>query len=102
MERGAVEVIGRDEISDRPDRVLGSERWDGAVDCVGGATLQEILRSLRYGAAVAASGLVASAELTTTVYPFITRANALLGHRRLGSDHGHSRTCLGRAGRRRS
>jgi putative YhdH/YhfP family quinone oxidoreductase len=79
MERGAVEIIGRDEISDRPDRVLGSERWDGAVDCVGGTTLQEILRSLRYGAAVAASGLVASAELTTTVYPFITRANALLG-----------------------
>jgi putative YhdH/YhfP family quinone oxidoreductase len=79
MERGAAEVIGRDEISDRPDRVLGSERWDGAIDCVGGVTLQEILRSLRYGGAVAASGLVASAELSTTVYPFITRANALLG-----------------------
>jgi acrylyl-CoA reductase (NADPH) len=79
LERGAVEIIGRDEISDRPDRVLGSERWDGAIDCVGGNTLQEILRSLRYGGAVAASGLVASAELNTTVYPFITRAVALLG-----------------------
>ncbi len=77
--RGAVEVIGRDEISDRPGRVLASERWDGAVDCVGGATLAEVLRALRYGAAVAASGLVASADLTTTVYPFITRAVALLG-----------------------
>jgi putative YhdH/YhfP family quinone oxidoreductase len=79
IERGAVEVVGRDEISDRPDRVLGSELWDGAIDCVGGATLREILRSLRYGGAVAASGLVASPELDTTVYPFITRANALLG-----------------------
>jgi acrylyl-CoA reductase (NADPH) len=79
LERGATEVIGRDEISDRPERVLGSELWDGAIDCVGGATLKEILRSLRYGGAVAASGLVASAELDTTVYPFITRANALLG-----------------------
>jgi acrylyl-CoA reductase (NADPH) len=76
---GASDVIGRDEISDRPDRVLGSERWDGAIDCVGGTTLHDILRSLRYGAAVAASGLVASAELHTTVYPFITRAVALLG-----------------------
>lgn len=76
---GAVEVIGRDDISDRPDRVLARERWDGAIDCVGGATLHEILRSLKYGAAVAASGLVASAELTTSVYPFITRAVALLG-----------------------
>ncbi len=76
---GAADVIGRDEISGRPDRVLDRERWDGAVDCVGGATLHSILRSLRYGAAVAASGLVASADLTTTVYPFITRGVALLG-----------------------
>jgi putative YhdH/YhfP family quinone oxidoreductase len=76
---GATAVIGRDEIGDRPTRVLDSERWDGAVDCVGGATLHAILRSLRYGAAVAASGLVASADLNTTIYPFITRGVALLG-----------------------
>lgn len=76
---GASEVIGRDEIADRPDRVLASERWAGAVDCVGGDTLHQILRSLRYGAAVAASGLVASAELHTNVYAFITRSVALLG-----------------------
>ncbi len=49
------------------------------MDCIGGATLPQILRSLRYGAAVAASGLVAGAELDTTVFPFITRAVSLLG-----------------------
>lgn len=76
---GAERVIGRDEIADKPERVLGTERWAGAVDCVGGATLNEILRSLRYDAAVAASGLVASAQLETTVYPFITRNVKLLG-----------------------
>jgi len=79
LERGATRVIARDEISDRLERVLGTERWDGAIDCVGGATLGQILRSLRYGASVAASGLVASAELDTTVYPFITRAVTLIG-----------------------
>ncbi|HEY1761650.1 MAG TPA: acryloyl-CoA reductase [Acidimicrobiales bacterium] len=79
LERGAVRVIGRHDVSDRPDRVLGSELWDGAIDCVGGETLASILRSLRYGAGVAASGLVASAELATTVYPLITRGVALLG-----------------------
>jgi len=78
-ELGASEVIGRDDVADRPDRVLASERWAGAIDCVGGDTLHQILRSLRYGAAVAASGLVASAELHTNVYPFITRSVALLG-----------------------
>ncbi len=79
IERGAARVIRRDEVGDRLDRVLGSERWAGAVDCVGGETLNQVLRCLRYGGAVAASGLVASAELTTTVYPFITRSVALLG-----------------------
>ena len=79
LERGATRVIGRDELSDRPARVLASERWDGAIDCVGGDTLAQILRSLRYGGTVAASGLVAGAELATTVYPFITRAVALVG-----------------------
>jgi acrylyl-CoA reductase (NADPH) len=78
-ERGATRVIGRDEVSDQPGRVLGTELWDGSIDCVGGATLASILRSLRYGAAVAASGLVANAELATTVYPFITRSVSLLG-----------------------
>lgn len=78
-DRGAVRVIGRDDISDRPDRVLGSERWAGAIDCIGGVTLHQILRSLRYGAGVAASGLVADTDLNTTIYPFITRAVNLLG-----------------------
>jgi acrylyl-CoA reductase (NADPH) len=77
--RGAAQVIGRTDVSDQPSRVLGTERWDGAIDCVGGETLAQILRSLRYGGAVAACGLVASAELVTTVYPFITRNVALLG-----------------------
>jgi putative YhdH/YhfP family quinone oxidoreductase len=78
-ELGATRVIARDEISDRPDRVLGSERWSGAIDCIGGDTLHQILRSLRYGGAVAASGLIAGTDLTTTIYPFITRAVGLLG-----------------------
>ncbi|MHB8681104.1 MAG: acrylyl-CoA reductase family protein [Acidimicrobiales bacterium] len=76
---GATAVVGRDDIDDAPGRVLGSERWAGAVDCVGGATLARILRSLRYGAAVAASGLTGGVGLETTVYPFITRQVALLG-----------------------
>lgn len=76
---GATRIIGREEIGDKPERVLGSEIWAGAIDCVGGSTLHQILRTLKYGAGVAASGLVASADLETNVYPFITRNVALLG-----------------------
>ena len=76
---GAARVVGRDEIDDEPQRMLGRERWAGAVDCVGGTTLARILRSLRYGAAVAASGLTGGTTIETTVYPFITRQVALIG-----------------------
>lgn len=79
LDRGATKVIGRTDVSDRIERVMGSELWDGAIDCVGGDTLHQILRSLRYGAAVAASGLVSSADLSTSLFPFITRGVALLG-----------------------
>ncbi len=76
---GARDVIGRDDLQEASDRVLGTERWAGAVDCVGGATLRGVLRSLRYGAAVAASGLTGGASFDTTVYPFIVRGVSLLG-----------------------
>jgi acrylyl-CoA reductase (NADPH) len=76
---GAAEVLGRDALEDRPDRVLGAPRFAGAVDCVGGETLAGILRVLRWGGAVAATGLVGGASVHTSVYPFITRNVALLG-----------------------
>ena len=76
---GAADVIGRDDLDERPDRVLGPEHWAGAVDCVGGDTLARVLQTLRYGAAVAASGLTGGTALQTTVYSFITRDVALLG-----------------------
>ncbi len=76
---GAAEVIGRDDLVVAPDRTLGPERWAGAIDCVGGATLAAVLRTLRYGAAVAASGLTGGTGFESSVYPFIVRACALLG-----------------------
>jgi acrylyl-CoA reductase (NADPH) len=76
---GAAAVIGRADLDEAGGRVLGPEHWAGAVDCVGGDTLARILQALRYGAAVAASGLTGGTALHSTVYPFITRGVALLG-----------------------
>ena len=76
---GCSSVIGRQEIDPTPSRGLSEERWAGAIDCVGGTTLTAILKTLRYGGAVAASGLTGGSELTTSVFPFIVRAVRLLG-----------------------
>ena len=75
---GASEVLGRDETSG-PGKPLERERWAGAVDCVGASTLPYILRTLKYGGAVAASGNTGGISLESTVFPFILRGVALLG-----------------------
>ena len=79
-ELGAKEVIGRLPADpDAKPRPLAKARWAGAVDCVGGATLADVLSTLDYGGAVAASGLTGGAALHTTVMPFILRGVSLLG-----------------------
>jgi acrylyl-CoA reductase (NADPH) len=75
---GAVGILTREEVT-AEGRPLESERWAGAVDAVGGATLPYVLRTLRTGAAVAASGNAGGPKLDTTVFPFILRGAALLG-----------------------
>jgi acrylyl-CoA reductase (NADPH) len=75
---GAVEFLTRDEVT-AEGRPLEPERWAGAVDAVGAATLPYILRTLRRGAAVAACGNASGPALVTTVFPFILRGTALLG-----------------------
>ncbi|MBU8830673.1 oxidoreductase [Mycolicibacterium goodii] len=77
---GAAEVIGRLPADpDAKPRPLARAQWAAAVDCVGGATLADVLSTLKYGGAVAASGLTGGAALHTTVMPFILRGVALLG-----------------------
>ena len=76
---GATDIIDRGETSVEQTKPLEKERWAVAVDCVGGNTLAYVLRTLRYGASVAASGLTGGANLPTTVLPFILRGVNLLG-----------------------
>jgi acrylyl-CoA reductase (NADPH) len=77
-ELGAAQVVGR-EFTEDDGHTLGPQLWGGVVDCVGGTALAEALRTVRYGGAVAASGLTGGNALATTVYPFIVRGVALLG-----------------------
>ena len=76
---GASEIISREEVNDESKKPLLRERWAGAVDTVGGTTLASLLKAAKRRGAVAATGLVASSELSTTVFPFILRGVSLLG-----------------------
>ncbi|MEY2847658.1 MAG: hypothetical protein RI885_323 [Actinomycetota bacterium] len=76
---GAAEVVDRGPLGEAGGRPLQSQRWAAAVDPVGSHTLANVLAQVRYGGAVAASGLAQGADLVTTVMPFILRGVSLLG-----------------------
>jgi acrylyl-CoA reductase (NADPH) len=75
---GAAGFLTREEVA-APGKPLEHERWAGAVDAVGTATLPYVLRTLKRGAAVAACGNASGSALETTVFPFILRGVAVLG-----------------------
>jgi NADPH2:quinone reductase len=75
---GASRVLLRKDI-DFGSRPLEKAQYAGAIDNVGGEMLTWLTRTVNYGGNIASVGLAASAELKTTVMPFLLRAINLLG-----------------------
>jgi acrylyl-CoA reductase (NADPH) len=75
---GASRVLARQELN-FGSRPLESVQFGGAIDNVGGEMLTWLTRTVDYGGNIASIGLAGSAELKTTVMPFILRAVNLLG-----------------------
>ena len=75
---GAKQCIARKELywGQRP---LETARWAGAIDNVGGDMLAGLTRVIKPYGNIASCGLAASADLATTVMPFILRGLSLLG-----------------------
>jgi acrylyl-CoA reductase (NADPH) len=75
---GAAEVIGRDGLT-TGDKPLEEQLWAGAIDVVGGAPLDKLLRSMKKRGVVCAFGNAAGETFTTSIYPFILRSVSLVG-----------------------
>lgn len=76
---GATTVISREEVTQVKRGVLSKEYWAAVVDPVGGAATGEIVKSIKYGGALALSGLTGGGKIETSVYPYILRGVSLLG-----------------------
>lgn len=75
---GAAEIVERAALeAETPP--LARARWSGAVDSVGGTTLAHVLATTGRHGCVAACGLAGSADLPTSVFPFILRGVRLQG-----------------------
>lgn len=76
---GAAQVIDRGQIRDDTGKPLLSGRWAGAIDTVGGAMLDVVLRQTMHNGTVACCGNILGGELNTSIYPFILRGVSLVG-----------------------
>jgi acrylyl-CoA reductase (NADPH) len=76
---GASEILHRDVILEVQDLPIGKTKWAHGIDTLGGNYLTGLLKQLKPGGGVASVGLAASAEISMTVIPFITRGVSLLG-----------------------
>lgn len=77
---GVPQVISREDfVATYDGKPLAPPTFAGAVDTVGGPILSGLLKATRYGGTVTCCGLVASAELHTSVLPFILRGVSLAG-----------------------
>jgi acrylyl-CoA reductase (NADPH) len=75
---GATEVLDRKTL-DLGSRPLENARFGGAIDNLGGEVLTWLTRTVDFWGNIASIGLASSAELKTTVMPFILRGVALIG-----------------------
>ena len=76
---GAKEVLHRDRLSGGASRPLDSAKWSGAIDTVGGKTLEAVISQTGKHGCIAACGNAGGAELHTSVFPFILRGVTLSG-----------------------
>lgn len=76
---GAKKIIYKEDLIDKYDRTLLNENWVGAIDTVGGKTLEYLIKSCQKKGVIVSAGMVSSSSLNTSIYPFILRGINLIG-----------------------
>jgi acrylyl-CoA reductase (NADPH) len=77
---GAKRVVSREEFAKiYNNKPLVTPAFAAGVDTVGGPILSGMLKATQYGGMVTCCGMVASADLDTSIFPFILRGVTLAG-----------------------
>ena len=79
MNLGAEKIILRKDFESVENRPMLKPAFAGGIDTVGGAILENMLKSIHPMGVVTCCGNVASPRLELTVFPFILRGIALIG-----------------------
>ena len=76
---GAKDIILREELTAETKRPLLRPRWAGIIDTVGGLSLVNGLKALKYEGCATCCGNVAGHTFLSSIYPFIIKGVTLYG-----------------------
>jgi alcohol dehydrogenase len=76
---GAAQLIDASELTEDNGRPMLKGRWAGAVETVGGKTLEVLTKSMMHRGIITCCGMITGQELNTNVFPFILRGLTLIG-----------------------
>jgi len=76
---GAAELIDASELTEDNGRPMQKGRWAGAVETVGGKTLEMLTKSMQHRGIITCCGMITGKDLNTNVFPFILRGLTLIG-----------------------
>ena len=79
LDIGADSLISSDQLTEDSGKPMLKGRWAGAVETVGGKTLEVLTRSMRHRGVLTCCGMITGSELHTNVFPFILRGLSLIG-----------------------
>ena len=76
---GATEVLDRADLLPMAKKPMTRPLYQAGIDTCGGDMIAAVLPQLQYGGALTTCGMVAGAEFSASVFPFILRGVDLLG-----------------------
>jgi len=76
---GAKEVILAKDFDIENKKPMGSAKYDGVIDTVGGNTLSQALKLIKYNGIATCCGLTSSFKFDANLFPFILRGIKLIG-----------------------
>ncbi|WFB35801.1 YhdH/YhfP family quinone oxidoreductase [Kiritimatiellota bacterium B12222] len=79
MDLGAKRIISADELTEDSGKPMLKGLWAGAVETVGGKTLEVLTKSMQHRGVITCCGMITGMELNTNVFPFILRGLSLIG-----------------------
>lgn len=79
LDIGATYLLPATELTEDSGKPMLKGRWAGAVETVGGKTLEVLTRSMQHRGVLTCCGMITGSELHTNVFPFILRGLSLIG-----------------------